>query len=125
MPSVNSSLQELGSSVVSIFFGLLHSLLAVFYAILALGQDFINAFLNLSHAVLKAAVEISGGVVELLWSTFLVLHVVRYSLTRPTSEFLRDSTFCWLLLSIYTKRSQERLEEGLKLLDTRAPISSL
>ncbi|KAF8514530.1 hypothetical protein JB92DRAFT_2811431 [Gautieria morchelliformis] len=75
MPSVISSVNELCTSVVSIFFDLFPSFLAVFNAILALGRDMVSAVVNLGQSVFKAAVGISGGVVELIWANIVGIAV--------------------------------------------------
>jgi hypothetical protein len=72
MPSIISSVNELRSSILLVFVDLFRSLLAVFYAILALGQNIVSAVLKISRALLNAAVGIAGGVAEVIWGASLV-----------------------------------------------------
>ncbi|KAF8591990.1 hypothetical protein K439DRAFT_1401458 [Ramaria rubella] len=73
MPSIASSLNELRSSVTSIFIELFHAFLAVFHAILGLGQAIISSVVNLGRAFFIAAVGILGDTVGLIWSNLFVL----------------------------------------------------
>jgi hypothetical protein len=118
MPSVTSSVNELCSSIISIFFGLFPSFLAVFNAILALGRDIVSAVVNLGQSVFKAAVGISGGVVELIWGKSLMAGFLRSCLTGWYSKYLRHCSLCgWLLPvhSICAEASDKRQEEGLRI----------
>ncbi|KAF8922304.1 hypothetical protein CPB85DRAFT_1266911 [Mucidula mucida] len=75
-PTIASAFSDFTSGVMSIIVGLFNSVLAFFYAILALGKDIVGSVIQLGQSFVKLGIDVFQGVLGFATANFIALAVI-------------------------------------------------
>ncbi len=77
-PTIASAFSDFTSGVMSIIVGLFNSVLAFFYAILALGKDIVGSVIQLGQSFVKLGIDVFQGVLGFATGEYALCLIARY-----------------------------------------------